>query len=421
MASERTLRPRNAVRLVTAMCVAEVLTMMGTFAFPALLPDFVEQWSLSNTEAGWLNGVYFAGYTVGVPILASLTDRVDGRRVYLASAAVGALASAGFAGLVGGFWTALVFRTLGGLGLAGTFIPGLKALVDRLEGTAQARAVSFYTATFGLGTSLSFIAAGALGARFGWRWAFASAAAGGCLALVLAAVELPPAPRRTPVGPHARLLDFRPVFRNRAAMAYVLAYAAHTWELFAFRSWIVAFLAFCLEREPAGKTFLTPASVAGLTGLAAMWASIGGGELAFRFPRNRVLAVIMFGSALFASWIGFTSGLPYGVVATLCVLYALWVQGDSAALHMGTVLAAEPERRGTTLALQSLVGFGAASLGPLVVGVVLDLTGGGRTSGSWGAAFLSMGAVVATGPLFLAWLGRVPAGPTIEDASGPEA
>ncbi|MEW6487161.1 MAG: hypothetical protein AB1578_04500, partial [Thermodesulfobacteriota bacterium] len=39
--------------------------------------------------------------------------------------------------------------------------------------------------------------------------------------------------------------------------------------------------------------------------------------------------------------------------------------------------------------------------GPLAVGVVLDATGGGTTSASWGAAFLTMAAGVALGPLFL--------------------
>src|SRR5229473_3068698 len=37
-------------------------------------------------------------------------------------------------------------------------------------------------------------------------------------------------------------LDFRPVFGNRPAMAFILEYAGHTWELFALGSWLVAFL-----------------------------------------------------------------------------------------------------------------------------------------------------------------------------------
>jgi len=38
--------------------------MVGVFSFPALLPDFVAEWGLSNTEAGWISGSIFAGYTL---------------------------------------------------------------------------------------------------------------------------------------------------------------------------------------------------------------------------------------------------------------------------------------------------------------------------------------------------------------------
>ena len=37
--------------------------------------------------------------------------------------------------------------------------------------------------------------------------------------------------------PPGALLDFRPVFRNRAAMAWIVGYTVHTWELAALRAW----------------------------------------------------------------------------------------------------------------------------------------------------------------------------------------
>ena len=199
--------------------------MVGVFAFPALLPVFLQEWSLNHTQAGWINGVYFAGYAVAVPILASLTDRLDARRIYIVFALVGMLAAVGFAMMAQGFWSGLLFRTLGGLGLAGTFIPGLKAIVDRVQGTsAQNRAVAFYTATFSLGTSLSFFSAGELGARFGWRWAFVFAAVASLTAMLLAAVVLQPQRKSAETRPQTHFLDFRPVLRNQAAMAYILSY-----------------------------------------------------------------------------------------------------------------------------------------------------------------------------------------------------
>jgi MFS family permease len=398
----------SAVRLIVIMCTAEILNMAGVFAFPALLPQFLKEWGLTNTQAGWINGIYFAGYTLAVPVLVSLTDRLDARRIYLASAGVSVAAAAGFSLLACGFWTALFFRSLGGLGLAGTFIPGLKVLVDRTENKAQARAIAVYTAAFGLGTSLSFLAAGELGARFGWRWAFVFAAVSALSALVLAAVTVQPKPLQPERVPDTRLLDFRPVLRNRKALSFVLAYACHTWELFALRSWLVAFLAFSLSLHGQSTTLWSPSLVAAVAAFAAVLANVGGAELAVRFVRYRIITLVMVGSAILAFGIGFTAALPYPLVASLAVLYSLFVQGDSGALHTGTVLAAEPERQGATMAFQSLLGFATASVAPLITGVVLDLSGKGQTVTSWGVAFITMGVVPAFGPLLLRVFGQEP-------------
>jgi len=55
--------------------------------------------------------------------------------------------------------------------------------------------------------------------------------------------------------------------------------------------------------------------------------------------------------------------------------------------------------RGTTLAVHSTIGFGAAFLGPLTVGMVLDFFGGGQTG--WAMAFVTMAAGCLLGPIFL--------------------
>ena len=89
-------------------------------------------------------------------ILVSLTDWIDAKKIYITGALMTLLSCVGFALFVEGFWTAILFRTLGGIGLAGTYMPGLKALTDRLSGTSSIRATSFYTSSFGVGSALSF-------------------------------------------------------------------------------------------------------------------------------------------------------------------------------------------------------------------------------------------------------------------------
>lgn len=373
--------------------------MVGVFAFPALLPAFVGEWGLSNTEAGWISGVLFAGYTMAVPVLTTLTDRIDAKRVYLFGALVAGLSGLAYAFMAEGFWSALGLRFLAGIGLAGTYMPGLKAMVDRTRGPQQARWISFYTASFSLGTSGSFMIIGAVAEIWGWKAAFALAGicALAAFVLVLALLErAEPTPPAQPVNP----FDFGPVFRNRAAMGYVLGYAAHVWELFGARSWMVAFLAWVLAAQP-GAAGPSPTATATIGALLAMGASLLGADLALRFDRRRVCAFAMLSSAALAAVIGFLGGLPYGLVVGLMLLYNVLIQIDSAALTTGAVMAAAPDRRGATIAIHSLLGFGAGFIGPLAFGMVLDMAGGGTSSLAWGLGFASLAVVVGLGPLAL--------------------
>jgi len=208
----------------------------------------------------------------------------------------------------------------------------------------------------------------------------------------------------TPAKPdiETKLLDFRPVLRNREAMGYVLAYCAHSWELFAMRSWMVAFLAYSLTLQPGSTAgFMAPTVVVTLSAFFAMVTSIGGSELADRFGRRRMVVIYLISAGLLALVLGFLAALPYWIIVLLVILYAGLVQLDSAALTAGAVMAAEKGRRGATLGLHALIGFGGGAIGPLVVGMVLDLSGAGLNVTSWGLAFASMGIVALLGPLAL--------------------
>ncbi len=372
--------------------------MIGVFAFPAVLPTLLREWALTNTQAGWIGGVYFAGYAAAVPVLVGLTDRCDARRIYVIGASVAALSAVGFAIVADGFWSALLFRALGGIGLAGTYMPGLRALVDRIHGPRQPRAIAFYTASFSLGTAASFLVVGELAASFGWRWAFVVAAAGALGSLALVAT-LPPVAPKPPAAP-SHLLDFRPVVANRAALGYILGYAVHCWELFGVRSWQVAFLTFAAAAG-GGVAGLSPTGVATAGALVAMASSIGGADVAARVDRAKFCAGVMLLSGAVSLGVGFTAGLPYALVALVSLVHAATIQLDSAALTTGAVQMAAEDRRGATMALHSLLGFVAGFLGPLAVGVILDTLGGHEETAAWGLAFASLGLVSLLGPLAL--------------------
>jgi MFS family permease len=409
------IRPESPRAIVATICSAEVLSMLSVAAFPALLPLFIAEWSLSKTDAGWINGTYYLGYLLAVPFLVSLTDRKPAHQIYFICMFLSGAAALAFAFLAEGFWTAMIFRTLSGIGLAGTYMPGLKLLTDQLErirpGADHSRSVAFYTSSFGLGMSLSYFIAGELTELWNWQVAFTALGIGPMLALIYMGLILPREKAVTHHRPDTHLLDFRPVFRCRPAMGYVLAYTVHNFELFAFRSWIVAYLAFALVRHPGESLIVAATTIAAASNIVGLPASILGNELSRRIGRHKAITAIMWTSACFAVGLGFLIDAPLWVLTIAVIMYGLLITGDSSSITAGAVAEAPSGYKGATLAVHACIGFMGSFLGPLVFGMVLDGASpvgisGGETVNSWVWAFSVSAIVAALGPVFLYLLRR---------------
>ena len=170
MTSASSARTGPSAAIVAAICGAEILSLAGYSIIPALLPQFIGAWSLTNTQAGWLAGMASAGYMLVVVPLVSLTDRQPARRIYLASSTLSALSNFGVA-LCSSLVPALAFRAAAGIAMAGMYMPGLQALTHGVEGAMRARIAAWYTSSFTIGASLSFLF-GRVGMLLGWRSAF---------------------------------------------------------------------------------------------------------------------------------------------------------------------------------------------------------------------------------------------------------
>ncbi len=389
-----------AWRLTLLLCLAETLNMAGYAGVSALLPELRAAWHLGNAEIGIVEGAFSLGYVAAVTLLVTWTDRRDPRAIYLFSTAIGIAALCGLAFIATDLYSAALCRFLAGVSLAGTYMPGLKMLTDRIEGPQPSRWLSFYTASFSLGAALSTALSGAIGHAFGADGAFALAAAcamlGGAM-VVIGTKSRPAAPAGGSANPLPALLR---ALRNRRALAYSLGYAAHMWELHAFRAWLVAYLLFATTGAlaPTGDTALALWGAVIL--MLGMPASIIGNEIALRIGRRRQLYLVMGLSAVLALVFGAASTLPFAVLLALGAAYSIFVTADSASLTAGAVERALPGQRGATMAMHSLLGFGAASLGPLAFGAMLDL-GGDSAAGSWFGGFAILGLGVLAGPLAL--------------------
>lgn len=396
-------RSPAAATLIVTVCSAQLTAQIGGFMVAALLPTLIDQWKLTHTQAGWILGIYNGGYTLAVPLLVSLTDRVDARRVYLLGVGLSTLAMLGFWGVANGFWTAFILHAMMGVGWAGTYMPGLKTLSDRLTGRMKSRAVSMHVAAVSIGSALSYFITGLVSSLVPWRWVFVVGASGTLTAFLLMLLLVPP--RAMPqVGQHrAMLLDFRPVFRNRSALGYSLGYCIHSWEMFALRQWIVAFLTFSALHSDTATGWLTPSVAASLLSLFGSVSSILGNEVAIRLGRSRFITGIMAVSLVTALCVGFAAGRSYSLAAALCLIYGAVIWADSSALTAGSLGSARAGQEGATIAVHSTLGYGGGFLGPLAFGLVLDVAGG-DTWWAWSLAFGHLALVSILGIAVLLWL-----------------
>src|SRR5262245_35743351 len=274
------LSGRSSASLLTAQFTFILVTnLVPLMTVPTVLPELQAEWHLSASEAGWLGGIYFAAYALAAPILGIAADRIDGRWLLAGSSLLGSTASLAFGLWADGFWIGCLLRVASGAAMAGVHMPGLKMLADRLDGPAQGRGAAVYTSSYALGNAGSSLAAGAVTALFDWRASFIAGGLAPLLALpVLALVPSVTKRAATPV----ERVALRSLLRNRTAVAYILAFAGNTWEVFAIRVWFVASLAWTLSLPGNGIELPNLGIVSGLAALVGVPVSVAIAELATR-------------------------------------------------------------------------------------------------------------------------------------------
>lgn len=387
-----------------AICLSELGTMLVFSSFSALLPILTVEWGLTNTEAGLILAFYQVGYIGVVAVLATLTDYMPPRRIYLASAAWTFLASAAFAWWAQGFLSALLLRTLVGLGLAGTYMPGMRMVAERFARGGRGFAMGCYIGTFTLGTSISLLVTGLANGLWGWRAAFGITALGPAVAALIGYRALPAEPA-APAAPAARGARgaLGPVLRNTGALRLITAYVAHTFELMGMRLWIAPFFTASLVASGAGLAEATQRGALAASAVLAVGALPHpfSGLVVDRFGRARPISIVMLLSAACSLTIGWGLAWPFAALVALGLLYGVLVTAESAMVSTGIADVAEPAYLGRTMALQSSAGFAAGALGPAVFGAMLDWAPAlGASAGSrWLWAFGALGLVALAGPL----------------------
>ena len=397
------------------MLMAQTCALLGFACYAVVLTTLQEEWHLSNLESGLIASAFFFGYMLAVPLATALTDRVDARKVYLIGGLSATCGLLGMGLLAFNFWTALFFMAINGAGLAGTYMPGLKILSDRIQSGELTRHIAFYTAFFGIGTGFSYLCSGWILSALGWHYVFSIIALGPFTAFLIVLLLIPPLQHEKWKGSiQIRLRDIFPinkwklVLQDKKASGFIFGYTAHSLELFASRSWLVAFFVFCAA--VTGESFLLAATtLAGVINFFGVPASILGNEIALRIGRQKWVCIVMLTSAVLGIALACSTGQSWWLIVTFAIGHAIFIMADSATLTAGLVISAKEDIKGAAMGLHSLMGFGGGMLGPAIFGFVLDISGSRSSQAAWVWAYV---AVVIWGVLFVlyerrnGWVGK---------------
>ena len=391
------------------LCLSQIFIMQVFINYSAVLPLLKAEWAMNNTQAGVIFSAYQLGYIASGVLFSTLSDRINIRWIFIGSAIWSGTANLLFAFYAHDYISGTALRCLTGIGMGGTYMPGLKLVAERFSSSQRGRAVGIYVGALVLGASLSLVIPGSIAAECGWRTALLSCSigvfTGALLSLLVFRGYKPPATRTSPGGISGEILG------NRPALLVIFGYAGHMWEMYGMRSWLAPYFAAALTGWGVANSKATAYAAT----LAALLIGIGTfstaitGTLSDRFGRTATVSMVMAGSISCSFAFGWLINSNIWLLMTIGVIYGWLIVAESPVFSTALTELVAPGYLGAAMGMQSLVGYTFGMISPTVFGWALDrfqdwqpLPG---MSGAWGIAFTTVGFGGLIGP-FCMWLLR---------------
>jgi len=371
-------------RTLALLSVAELLGMSLWFAASAVSGPLGARWSLTPAETGWLTTIVQLGFVAGTAVSAmlNLADVIPSKRLFGASALAGAFVNAAIL-VAPSYVIALTLRFLTGFCLAGVYPPAMKMISTWFK-AQRGLAIGTIVGALTVGKATPYLVHAI--PNVGVDAVILTASAGAILAGLLVAVGFREGSYAFASRPFSWGL-VGTVVRVREWRLATGGYLGHMWELYAFWTWIPAFLAASAaastaNRESASMVSLIAFGVIAVGGAGCVW----GGLYADKHSREQLVTISLVASGTCSLIVGFFFGASLWMLAPLALVWGFFVVADSAQFSALVTESVPGHAVGTALTVQTSLGF-------LLTMVTIQLvnTIASRAGWQWAFAILSLG------------------------------
>jgi hypothetical protein len=344
-------------RMLAVLSIAELLGMSLWFTASAVSPELAPRWGLSGAETAWLTGIVQLGFVCGTAMVAllNLGDVVPARFLFAASAMLGAVANTLLL-RVHGYEGALACRFATGAMLAGVYPPAMKMAATWFE-NRRGFAIGVVVGALTLGKGTPYLVSAL--ARGNVSTVVLATSIGAALAALLILLFYHDGPYAFTRRPFSWLLVREVVTRREWRLA-TAGYLGHMWELYAFWTWIGAFLV-ASEAAHGGVEGTTPARFIGLVAYGAIGIGalgcVWGGWVADRIGHARLITIALIASGACALLAAPAFGHSLLLTGLLAWTWGFWVIADSAQFSTLVTRSVASHAVGTALTLQTSLGF----------------------------------------------------------------
>jgi MFS family permease len=373
-------------RMLALLAAAELLGMSLWFAASAVSTSLAGYWEISTRAgAAWLTTTVQLGFVAGTAVAAvlNLADLVPSARYFAASAVLGATANAVLLATPD-FRLALVTRFLTGFFLAGVYPPAMKMVATWFR-AQRGLAIGTVVGALTIGKATPYLvlatASAAVSTMTPDHTRTTRVVLAASIGALVAAVLVLAGYRDGPYPFQARPFSWRlvaDVSRGRQWRLATSGYLGHMWELYAFWTWIPAFIAASFTAQTGTLESASSAQVAGtafttiaIGGLGCIW----GGLAADRAGRERLVTLAMAASGGCALLMPLVFGRASWVLMVFAYLWGFFVIADSAQFSALVTESVPAHAVGTALTLQTSLGFLLTILSIQLVPLLVELFG----------------------------------------------